>query len=263
MKIAIAIFGIPRGASVTFEPLVKNVVEPAREAGEVKLFGHLFNVGHIVNVRSGEGGILSQENYDLYKDFNATIEPPEHCLANYDLDAIKKFGDYYGDEFKSVRNLLHQLHSLKSVAKSINSYEPDVVIFVRPDLLYHDKVPAWVIRSAGAHPNRCFLPHWQWWGGYNDRFAVCGRNAYLHYGTRIDNILNYCSSTNHPLHAERLLRQTLRSRGARLRQLDVRASRVRIGDVVKVESFDARSTVGPRRLLPEMWLSEGLTSLHL
>ncbi len=205
---------------------------------------------------------MGKENYDFYHDFNLIIEEPEQCLVKYDLEAIKGFGDYYGDAFKSVRNLLHQLHSLKTVTNSVEQYQPDVVIFARPDLLYHDKIPSWVIRNAGAHGDRCFLPHWQWWGGYNDRFSVCGRNAHLHYGNRIDNILNYCRSANHPLHAERLLRQTLRANGVALRQLDVRASRVRIGDVVKEESFDARSTIGPRRLLPEMWLSSCLAQMH-
>jgi len=263
MKIAIAIFGIPRGAKLTRPSFMTNIVEQAKEVGDVKLFGHLFNVGHVVNTRSGEGGTLDQINFDIFGDFNFSIEQPELCLAHYDMNAIMRFGDYYGDGFKSVKNLIHQLHSLKVVTKTMQDYAPDAVIFARPDLLYHDKFPSRLIRSAGTHPNRLFIPTWQWWGGYNDRFSICGSHAYLNYGQRVDNILTYCLKGNRPLHAERLLRESIRSGNASLRTLNVRASRVRIGDVVKDENFDSRRTVGPRRLLPEMVLSRTLTQLLL
>lgn len=263
MKIAIGVFGIPRGAKLTFTPFMENIVAQARSVGEVSLFGHFYDVGTVVNVRSGESGSLAKENFALFQDFNLLVEPPEKCLALYDMAAIHKYGDYYSDEFKSVKNLVHQLHSLKTVTTQIQQYQPDVVILARPDLLYHDKIPAWMIENAGRHADRCFLAHWQWWGGYNDRFAVCGKNAYLHYGRRIDNILDYCSAGSRPLHAERLLRETLRARNVGLRHLPVRASRVRVGDIVKDENFDSRRTVGPRRLLPEMAMSHVLTQLHL
>jgi len=242
---------------------MENIVEQARGVGDVALFGHFYDIGTIVNVRSGESGNLGQENFDLFKDFNLQVDPPEHCLSLYDMDGIRSYGDYYNDEFKSVKNLVHQLHSLKTVTTQIEEYQPDAVIFARPDLLYHDRMPAWMIKSAARHPDRCFLAHWQWWGGYNDRFAICGKKAFRHYGKRIDRILDYCSKGPQPLHAERLLRETLRSSGVGLRQLPVRASRVRLGDVVKEENFDARRTVGPRRLLPEMALSHLLTRFHL
>ncbi|MDR7305633.1 hypothetical protein J2X15_000911 [Rhodoferax saidenbachensis] len=263
LRIAVAIFGIPRGAKLTFAPFIENIVKQAKAVGEVRLFGHFFTVKQVTNARSGEGGALDQENFNIYRDFNVVTEPPEQCLSEYNVEAFMRYGDYYGDDFKSVRNLIHQLHSLKTVTKNVQLYQPDAVIFARPDLLYHDKIPSWIIRNAATHPDRCFLPHWQWWGGYNDRFSVCGRNAYLHYGTRIENILNYCSRGNRPLHAERLLRETLRLKNVGLRQLDVRASRVRVGDVVKDESFDARGTIGPRRLLPEMVRSHLLARVHL
>jgi hypothetical protein len=263
MKIAIAIFGIPRGANLTHASFMANIVEQAQDVGDVKLFGHLFNVSHVVNTRSGEGGSLDQKNFDLFRDFNFSIEQPELCLAQYDLNTIMGFGDYYGDGFKSVKNLIHQLHSLKTVTKSMQDYAPDAVIFARPDLLYHDKFPGRLIRSAATNPNRLFIPTWQWWGGYNDRFSICGSHAYLQYGLRVDNILRYCLKGSRPLHAERLLRESIRSGKASLRTLNVRASRVRIGDVVKDEVFDARRTVGPRRLLPEMALGQALTRLHL
>ena len=263
MRIALAVFGIPRGASLTFAPLMKNVVAQAGKAGDVALFGHFYDVREIDNSRSGEHGTLGAENFLAFADFNIRTEAPGECLAAYDLAAIRSHGDYYGDDFRSVNNLVHQLHALKMVSERIRLHDPDVVLFVRPDLFYHDPFPAWMIADAARHPDRCYLPHWQWWGGYNDRFAICGRKAFLHYGSRIDHILDYCSRGHRPLHAERLLRETMRAGGIRLRHLPVRASRVRLGDLVKTENFDARATIGPRRLLPEMALSHLLTRLHL
>ena len=242
---------------------MSNVVAQARLVGDLSLFGHFYDVRKIANSRSGEAGILEAQNFRMFGDFNLRVEPPGECLAAYDLDAIHSHGDYYGDEFRSVNNLVHQLHSLKMVTGRIDEIQPDVVLFVRPDLLYHDRFPIWMIRHAARHPDRCFLPHWQWWGGYNDRFAICGRDAFRRYGNRIDHILEYCRQGNRPVHAERLLRETLRAGHVQLRHLPVRASRVRLGDLIKPENFNARATIGPRRLLPEMALSRLLTRVHL
>lgn len=254
MKIAVLVFGIPRASAVTLEPLMRHIVAPARTVGEVGLFGHFFEQTHVSNARSGENASLSAENYKAFRqDFQLITEPPAQCLAAGPFEALKPFGDYYGDGFQSLSNLMHQLHSVECVtALAREQMDPDVYLFARPDLLYHDACPQLLIRRAGLHPSHCYLPPWQWWGGYNDRLAVCGRHAAQAWGHRLRQALPYCEQQQKPLHAEKLLRFALKQGDVSLRLLPVRASRVRVSGDVKDELFDPLKTYSSRKGLLEM-----------
>jgi hypothetical protein len=262
-KIAIAIFGIPRGAEKTHHSLIDFVVEQAKQIGDVKLFGHLFKINEVINSRSGENGVISNIDYNLFADFNPVIENSNECLSQYNLKLIKQYGDMYNDNFKSFENLIHQLHSLKNVTNQIEEYKPDAVIFVRPDLLYHKKFPKHVLSLATRNPWHCYIPSWQWWGGYNDRFAVCGKEAYRLYGRRVELIHEFCESTRRLLHSERFLRYVIKSKFMKMRLIDVTASRVRVNGQVKAENFGVVETIGSRRLLIDMTISHFLTTVRL
>lgn len=262
MKIAILVFGIPRASAVTHAPLLLQVVAPARALGQVGLFGHFFQQTHVLNPRSGEDASLGADNYTAFDDFDLRLEPPGACLTATDWPAIQAFGDYYQDGFRSLSNLLHQLHSIKAATElAMSSMAPDVFIFVRPDLLYHDPCPAAAIGSAARRPRQCHLPAWQWWGGYNDRLAICGREAGLAWGRRLDQALRYCQTQQKPLHAEKLLRFALKEQRTALRLLPVRASRVRVSGEVKEEIFAPLTTYSSRKGLLEMGRAWALTRL--
>lgn len=265
MKIAILVFGLPRASAVTHGPLLERIVAPARALGEVGLFGHFFEQTHVHNPRSGENASLGADNYAAFADFQPQLEPPGAVLAGERWPALQACGDYYGDEFRSLSNLLHQLHSVKAVTERARErMAPDVYVFARPDLLYHDRLPEAALRLAARHPRHCHLPAWQWWGGYNDRLAVCGREAALAWGRRLDRTLAYCQSQHKPLHAEKLLRFALKEQGVALRLLPVRASRVRVnGEIKQDEIFDPLKAYSSRKGLLEMGRAWALTRLGL
>jgi len=261
MKIAIAIFGIPRGSFVTKKSIINNIVEQANKVGETKLFGHLFRLDAVKNARSNESGFLVEDDYARFHEFNSYIEEPNRCLDEWDFNFFTQFYDLEGDNYQSNKNLIHQLHSLLSVTKQIELYDPDVVIFARPDLLYHQPISQSVIELAGKYKNRIYLPDWQWWNGYNDRFAICSKFAYKVYGCRVLEAKQYCTASKLPLHAERLLRFTLNKNNIAVRTISTCASRVRTGNVVKSEDFDPIITLGTasRRLKLELRLLQALS----
>ena len=113
MKIAICFRGISRSLTHTIESIRDNVFAPARELGEVKVFTHLFDQKEINNPRTGETGRLDTAEYQLLQSDWLTLEPPGECLAQHRFDALKSFGDPWNDQFSSLRNLIHELHSLK------------------------------------------------------------------------------------------------------------------------------------------------------
>lgn len=237
-RIAIAFFGIPRSSDLCFPSIRRHFLEPLEKAGEVRAFYHLYRQQAIENPRSGEAGSLDPENYAPFGFFDGQLEDPGPALGHWGYPELLACGDTYGDEGRSLANLVHQLHSLHRVTTAVLKWNPDVVVYLRPDLLYHDPVDPKVVQKCLRDPRALFLPYWQPWGGRNDRFAVCGARAFLAYGRRVEWARDYCEANGLPLHAEELLDFALVRGGVRVRTVGWRASRVRLGGIVRQESFD-------------------------
>lgn len=246
MKVAVAYFGIPRNSAVCFPSIEQNIYKHLPSSAQIASFYHLYEPQLIDNPRSGEKAFLDKENYRAFAGMRGRFETAGQCLERWGFDEIKHHGDVWGDGFKSLANLLHQLNSLHAVTALVQEYEPDVVLFLRPDLLYHDPLPEFVLPTVAARPNALYIPHWQWWNGLNDRFAVCGRSVYSAYGQRIERIFQFCEEQERGLHAERLLRFAMAQAGAKLRTLDMRASRVRVGGEMVDERFSPKRSMGRR-----------------
>jgi hypothetical protein len=80
--------------------------------------------------------------------------------------------DYYEDEFTSIKNLMCQLNSLATVTSMWRERkrEYDVVMYLRPDMLYNCRLP--VEHIAKVQDNRIYIADFHHWHGYNDRFAM-------------------------------------------------------------------------------------------
>lgn len=246
MKIAVAVYGIPRGAAIAVPSLIEKIISPARELDkvEVGLFGHFFLQDRVVNLRSNENGPLDYNNYTFFQSVKMVVEQPVHCLKTWHFNLLQDYGDAWTDNFRSLANLVHALHSLRKVTLMVEKFDPNVVIFARPDLYYYDSLSVKHIYAAMNNALRCYLPAWQWWGGYNDRFAICGQDIYRQYGRRIEVSLQFCEQLAMPLHGETFLRYVLSRARASIRITRMRASRVRINSIIKREDFHAMATLG-------------------
>ena len=238
-KIAIAFFGIPRSTKDCAPSISKNVINSLLDTGaDVKAFYHLFDIDHVLNIRSNEDHSLYDSNYDYFNQFDGELEAPGYCLKKWNFKEVKKYGDTWSDGYQSLSNLIHQLHSLNKVTQRVSDYNPDLVAFVRPDLLYHDKINRWEVDHCINFPNSVILPNWHWSGGYNDRFALCGRSSYRAYGERILNISQYHQNFDTPLHAEKFLKYSLDKANCEVLPVKFRGSRVRTSGRVEPESFN-------------------------
>lgn len=246
MKVAIVYFGIPRNTAMCYPSIEQHIYAQLPADFGVKSFYHFYDQQDVINPRSGEHGVLSKENYEPFSWMDGELELPGICLTRWGSDELKARGDVWKDEYRSFSNLIHQLNSLYRVTSRVEAYGPDVVIFLRPDLLYLDPIPVFAIRAAANKSKAVYIPNWQWWNGLNDRFAICGRQAYLPYGKRIERALEYCQRSGRALHAERLLRFVMADSGALLHTLDVRAARVRIGGEIVDETFSSTRSMGRR-----------------
>lgn len=239
-RIAVCFFGITRSLSHTLPALEAHVIGPARAAGETRLFAHLFRQQRIDNPRSGEQGVLDPDEYRLLQvePDALLLEEPGGCLEPRGFDALKQFGDSWSDEYRSLRNLVHQLHSLDRVTDAALAWGADVVLFARPDLRYHDSLAGPIRLAVKAGPPLVQLPRWQPHGGMNDRFAVCrGPEAIAAYGKRIHAAADFCRESGEPLNGEKLVQFVLARAGIEVRSFAMRASRVRADGSQRYEEF--------------------------
>ncbi|MEM8852503.1 MAG: hypothetical protein AAGD34_02310 [Pseudomonadota bacterium] len=240
--IHVCYFGITRSLRFTLPSIEDNILKPARQRGPVRQFCHVFDIGHIDNPRSEERGSVDRNEHALLQaDWLAVDTPP---VA--DVDArflrIKSYGDNWNDDFRSLRNLTHQLYSLKTVTDAALEDGAKICLFCRPDLSYHSSFVATLKHAMTAHARgeeRVFVPNWQGWDGVNDRFAVCvGHEAITGYGRRWDVMEAYAKASGRPLQGESLLRYALAEQPrVVVIKVPLKASRVRLSGTVKAEDF--------------------------
>jgi hypothetical protein len=205
--------------------------------------GHQLKMGLagrlLSNARSGEDASMPAEAYAPFAPFDGELEAPGACLNTWQFEQLKQFGDHHRDTFRSLQNLIHQLHSLR-----LTLWQPDMVMFMRPDLFHHTGFNQAAMASVADHAERCILPQWHWWGGLNHRFALCGAQVFKAYGCRIEQALAFAQQTGRPLHGERLVHYALSRADASVRTTALEASRVRVNGQLKAENFAAMTTSG-------------------
>lgn len=247
---AVCFFGITRSLSYTLPSIKRNVIEAAGKHGRIRAYGHFFLQHQIDNVRSGERGSFDPFEYHKLDLDQVELEEPGLCLKERRFDYLRTFGDFWQDDFRSLRNLVHQLHSLDRVTKMVLQDEAEVCIFCRPDLRYHDSLAPAILRATKARHSLLQLPFWQPWFGMNDRFAVAaGREAISCYGQRIEQAIDCCRVSSAPLHSESLVLYSLNKADVAVRTIAARASRVRMDGSVVDESFAHPRLARVNRLL--------------
>ena len=237
-KISICFFGITRDLEKTFPSIQKNLISPARQFAEVKIFCHFYDLKSIKNLRSQENEIKIKNNWHLFNADKLISEEPNLIFNNYSLEEIMTYGDIYKDNYKSIRNLIHQLFSLKKVYEISKKNNSDLTIFARPDLYYWDSFEKSIQDLLNISKDYIAIPNWQFHKGFNDRFAICTSDysSYI-YSNRINQINNYLQNIQNCLIPEYLLFYSVFQSKAKTSLLDIKASRVRADGRVISEKF--------------------------
>lgn len=238
-KIGIVFYGIPRSGRIAFPIINEKIIAPALAVGDVAVRYHFFNQSKVVSATSGENGEIPVADYEVFRAFKGELSDPGIIYNRFDVDKILSCGDAWADGNVSTCNLLRQLFSLECVTSQILECEPDLVIFARPDLVYHDCFAQLILNALqNSREAVARIPSWQWaTGGYNDRFALCSGRAIRAYGYRSKMIISYLIEKERPLHSERLLRYSLDHSLSFVRHFPAAASRIRIDGRVVNERF--------------------------
>ena len=244
MKIAVCFFGLSRSLATTHESIARNVIEPCRRRGETVTLAHLYQQARIQSARSGENAELDPQDYRLLELDAVTLcltVPPQ--LGGI-LEDMKPHGDAWNNDFSSLSNLIRQLYSLSAAFRMAQWHDPDIVLFCRPDLIYHDSLEPVLEALVQETRDMVALPDWHHWKeGYNDRFALCrGPKAAQAYAERLNVVHDYVAAKRKALHSERLLRFALERAKIPAMVFPQRASRVRAGGLLVEEDFRKSKT---------------------
>jgi hypothetical protein len=237
-KLAIVFFGMARNTRRTIGAIRSRIYRPNQHFAAVRI-ASLNELDAVTNERSGELGVVLDRNdkYLLECDEYINFEQDLHDTDQY-MKIVQRQPDVYQDHWRTAQILMYQLLSLRRAWRHIEETEAgkaDYYAFLRPDLLYLDRLDLTQVIGGLARPNSVAIPPWQPYGGLNDRFAVADAIGARHYAQRIDRIGEYVDHL--PLHAERLLRFAMTVGGCHVVPLPVRARRVRADGRVVAEDF--------------------------
>jgi hypothetical protein len=232
MRCFIGFFGLTRSLSHTARAFRTGFYEPLEHADIPTLRAGHFNLPEtITNPRSGELNIKPDRAESALLDLDICwVEPQIRATIITELEVARAFPDAFCDQYRSLANLCHQLHSLErlwSLLELLGVTDDDIVLLLRPDLLYLDMLdPAIHLAPLINGTADVIVPGWQSWGGLNDRFAFCtGRSAKV-YATRIRLFIDACLAMG-GMHAESFLRFVMQRHGLRVASTALRAVRVR------------------------------------
>jgi hypothetical protein len=241
MKIAIGFYGITRSLKHTIKSINQNILQACKRHASINVYAHFYEQQIINNPRTREQGSLDPDEWRLLQADQVQIDKIDESQDLETLSQFSKFGNSWEDEGQSTLNIIRQLDSLKKLTQLIlRDHEFNMVIFVRPDMYYHDEFPI-LEMIQNIRPDTAYVPGWAFGGGVNDRFSICGKSAYLAYGQRIDDAVKYCMKYKKPVHSERLLLYALARHQVRIRYISTRATRIRSNAVWSDEFFNSNT----------------------
>jgi hypothetical protein len=235
-KIAVCLFGIIRNSEVCVPSLYKNILEPLKERYDVSIYFHIYKLRKITSGRSNENSEIEDKSYDFLNEFNGILEKETKIDENY-AELLFSKGDPFFNNFHSCKNLLRQLLSVNRVYHVAKQDNPVAYLFLRADLDYSTKVDMKSVDKCVNDSSQIVIPFWQWWGGMNDRFALCGVKAANSYASRYYRLSEFCIGKDTMMHAEKLVKYVVSKDKLSLRVTNMMAHRVRVDGEYVDESF--------------------------
>ncbi len=232
MRCLIGFFGLTRSLRHTAGAIQAGFYDPLRRAGIATPRAGHFNLPAIIdNPRSRERALPPDRADGALLQLDLCwVEPQQDETIADEMAAARRFPDMFGDGYRSVANLCHQLHSLArlwSLLALLDVADDDLVLLLRPDLLYLDVLdPATHLAPLVEGHADLIVPGWQSWGGVNDRFAFCTGRAARLYANRMRLFPRACEVMG-TMHPETFLALVIRDNGLRVASTGFRAARLR------------------------------------
>jgi hypothetical protein len=240
----IGYFGLNRSLDITSNTISANIIEPfARLGFHIISAAHLNSPAVINSPRSGERDVVASDFGIQNIDCELIWQEPqrEDCIEPLASDIVANYpmrGE--ADEDRIIRrNALLQMYSqarLLAVLRLMGFDRFKVFCFVRPDLLFIDKIPDAAIMSIVDGSVDIVTPTWQRWGGLNDRVALCSHRGAEVYLDRLNWVSPFCLEKGY-FHPEEILLYSIQKSGLKYDFMPTRARRVRSTGSIRDEDF--------------------------
>ena len=230
MKVAICFWGLLRSLNFTFHSIKENIFDVfSRMDIEYDLYVHTYS------------------NHSYYKKSKITIDykiiyqlEPRVFInedqfifdSKIDYKSFQNKGDPWNNNYRSLINSIRALNSLwrTSIALEKSNIKYDFVVFLRPDVMYLNKIPFSFLLE---YPDHLLIPdfHRPCSGGkVNDRMAMGNMKNMMVYGKRFEKALNYSKSKK--LHSETFLYDVLKLEKINFIEIPFRFKRIRRNGLV-------------------------------
>lgn len=240
MRIHIAIVGVNRALSQTYESLLRELTPKLSARSKITWSLTLIAPpGNFVNnPRAEEMGELENSiptSMDHIPVLQFDQEEIDHELSQSNHERIAGESEWSSHP-ESIRNLLRFLHALNATfEEAVAPRDPDFVVFCRPDLKILEplRLDLWLaaVRLLTLfRQSVAILPSWGRSRGLNDRFAILSRKAAGKYFCRIGE-WNELFTLRPTANAEKLLDYSL-SDALVLNSIHTAMVRLRIGHVI-------------------------------
>ena len=211
MKFCICFFGvIGRSLKYTFQSIQLNILEVLKENNiDYDIYIHNNYIENLTCPRAEESNC--KINNLIYKQLNPIKFSETKQMdfdKSYNWQQIFKNGDGHRDGFNSIMNAIRELYSVKQVTQlwESNDENYDFFIYLRPDLLYINKLDIELILQNLHIKNVLFTPNWDKFYGLNDRIYFGNKDTILKIAKRIDFIPELISQTNIVYNAEHYMK---------------------------------------------------------
>lgn len=231
VKVCICFYGvISRSLKKTIESIRNNIFNVLKENNiEYDVYVHNMKVNRLISRRARDSGKIIDCCHLLKPDY--FTETNQVIFDKQYNNLIKKVISYglLKSYFKNtIFNAIRQLYSVKKVTEMwYNSdKEYDFYIYLRPDLLYINKIDIDVI-LLNLNNNVLLTPSWAKFGGLNDRIYMGKKDIIKYFGFRFDELEKMMEERKLPYHPESYMKYIANKYNIKTVDIELRGKRIR------------------------------------
>lgn len=243
-KICICFFGvISRSLKYTIDSIKENIFDVLKESNiDYDIYVHNMKVSNFISIRAGDSNNNLKECCDLlnYDFFKETLQEDFDKKYNILFEKCKKYGIHPSYKYNTVKNAIRQLYSIKQVTnmwKNNKNIKYDYFIYLRPDLLYINKINIKQILYYIKQDKTLLTPYWHKFNGLNDRIYM-GTNKTIHlFGNRFDELEKMIAEIKNIYIPENFMKYIANKYNIKIINIDLKGKRVRTNGKILNEKF--------------------------
>ena len=244
LKFCICFFGVvSRSLEFTINSINKNILNVLSQNNiKTDIFVHDMIVKQFISNRAGDNNTI-KDNSKLLESLNCNnlfYDKTEQIEFDREFNWKKtiKYG-YMENNYNTHQNAIRQLYSLKKVTHMWQNKNKkyDLYIYLRPDLLYINKIDIKMILNTLLHTPYLGTPNWHRWGGINDRIYMGNKHIMDIIGNRLDYVEDYINKKNTFYHPEKFLKYITVRNNIKCITVDLKGKRVRSNGKTVDEKF--------------------------